>query len=539
MAARKIFQDSVTPLPPEEGLAPNGLLVQAAEPHHLDETMPVLFSLALAPDAAADLEARVERGEVVPLDELNSIRAPEAARDALVGWLGDHGFTVDHVSTDGASVYTTSSVANIAEQLDVQMARVTRDGVSYNAARTAPSLPADVGDGVQAIIGLQPFRHANKHSRQIVPFAADRATKSGATTQQAQASPPYLVSDVLAAYGASGLSVTGAGQTIAILIDTVPTTEDLQAFWTRNGLTVQASQVTAINVNGGVLGPASGEETLDVEWSSGVAPGANIRVYASGSLRFVDLDRALDRIIDDLPDHPGMRQLSISLGLGETYLGGPAGEVATQHQKFLRLAAAGVNVFVSSGDAGSNPDQTGHGSAGPVQVEYESSDPTVIGVGGTSLRLRAAGAVDTETAWAGSGGGASIFFSRPVWQKGPGVPAGTKRLVPDVSLAADPNTGALVVLHGHDVQIGGTSWSAPVWAGFCALLNEARILAGKPALGFANPVLYPLAGTTCFRDITVGSNGAFAATTGYDRVTGIGVPNIAELISAITSGDSA
>src|SRR5207247_9575085 len=137
----------------------------------------------------------------------------------------------------------------------------------------------------------------------------------------------------------------------------------------------------------GPLQAPEGEETLDVEWSSGIARGATIRVYASGSLQFVDLDRALDRIIADLPTHPGMRQLSISLGLGETFLGGPTGEVAVQHQKFLRLAAAGVNVFVSSGDAGSNPDQTGHGSGGPLQAEYEASEPAVIGVGGTTLHL--------------------------------------------------------------------------------------------------------------------------------------------------------
>lgn len=157
-----------------------------------------------------------------------------------------------------------------------------------------------------------------------------------------------------------------------------------------------------------------------------------------------------------------------------------------------------MNVFVSSGDAGSNPDQTGHGSGGPLQAEYEASDPAVIGVGGTTLHLHADGSVDAETAWIGSGGGSSIFFPRPAWQTGPGVPDGDKRMVPDVALAANPNTGALVILHGQDVQIGGTSWSAPVWAGFCALINEALQRASKPALGFANPAFYPLTGTAAF-----------------------------------------
>jgi kumamolisin len=229
-----------------------------------------------------------------------------------------------------------------------------------------------------------------------------------------------------------------------------------------------------------------------------------------------------------------MRQLSISLGLGEKFLGGPSGEVATQHQKFLKLAAAGVNVFVSSGDAGSNPDSSGHSSNGPRQAEYEASDSAVIGVGGTTLQLSPKRKVTDETAWSGSGGGASIFFPRPPWQHGDHVRRGKARLVPDVSLAADPNTGALVVLQGKDEQIGGTSWSAPVWAGFCALLNEARAKAGLPAMGFLNPSLYPLAGTSCFRDIVAGTNGGFEAVAGYDKVTGLGTPNVGELITALT-----
>jgi kumamolisin len=523
MPGRKVFEDSIVPLPPEDGLAPNGLLLHATGPRHDDEPMDVLFSLELPAAVTAELEARVARGEVVPAAELATMTAPADVRERLVGWLAAHGFAVDHVSADGTSIYTTSTVSNVVEQLQVDMARVTRDGITYNAARTAPSLPADVGDGVRAIIGLQPFRQANKQFRRV----------PGSAPAPVDNQPPYVVSEILSAYGADGLEVTGAGQTIAILIDTVPATADLKAFWSRNGLSVEPSQVTRVNVAGTPLPPAEGEETLDVEWSSGIAPGARIRVYAAGSLRFTALDRALDRIIADLPRHRGMRQLSISLGLGERFMGGPNGEVATQHQKFLRLAAAGVNVFVSSGDAGSNPDQTGHGSSGPLQAEYEASDPAVIGVGGTTLHLHPDGSVEAETAWIGSGGGSSVFFPRPTWQSGAGVPDGDHRNVPDVSLVANPNTGALVILGGRDVQIGGTSWSAPVWAGFCALVNEARHRAGKPPLGFLPPALYPLAGTEAFRDITVGTNGAFTAGPGYDRVTGLGVPDVAALIKAL------
>ncbi|MEO6192414.1 MAG: S53 family peptidase [Thermoanaerobaculia bacterium] len=560
MAGRKIFQDSVTPLPEQSGLTHNGLMINAAEPEHREEAMTVLFSLELPAEAQADLEAKVAKGEVVPIAELQkSYTANKNDRDTLLAWLKDKGYEIVQVSGDGTSIYARAGIDLIEESLAVKMIRVTKDGITYTSAQNAPSLPDNVAKSVHAIIGLQPFRQAHKNSRKCIPaggnrsalgvpeLAAKGAAKKNAADKAAadgvipvgpspniQNAPPYLVEEILKAYNADGLGVTGKGQTIAILIDTLPAASDLKVFWKRNNLPVTMKQIEMINVKGGHLPPAEGEETLDVEWASGIAPGAKVRVYASGSLRFVDLDMALDRIIADLPSQPKMRQLSISLGLGETFMGGPQGEVATQHQKFLRLAAAGVNVFVSSGDAGSNPDETGHGSSGPTQAEYESSDPSVIGVGGTTLALGANGTVASEAAWTGSGGGRSIFFPRPSWQTGVGIPPGHERLVPDVSLAADPNKGAFLIFQGKVVQIGGTSWSAPVWTGFCALLNEARIKAKKPLLPFLNPLLYPLMGSSSFRDIQSGSNGAFAAGPGFDMVTGVGVPNIKELAKALT-----
>jgi kumamolisin len=535
------------------------MMLSAAEPEHRKETMTVLFSLSIPPAAEAELEARVSRGEVVPPGELQkSYAANRADREALVSWLKQQGFKIIEVSKDETSVYARATVDQIARSLAVNMVRVTWGGVTCTAAQNAPSLPAEVGKGVHAIVGLQPFRQAHKQSRKCAPTGGNRtsllagaarprtaaarkrragkgaARAAAAPSPNIQNAPPYLVAEVMKAYNANGLSLTGKGQTIAILIDTFPASSDLKAFWKQNKVSSSVTRVEQINVKGGQLPPQEGEESLDVEWAGGIAPGAKVRVYASGSLAFVDLDRALDRIIADLPSHPGMRQLSISLGLGEAFMGGPAGEVKTQHMKFLRLAAAGVNVFVSSGDAGSNPDESGHSSTGPTQAEYPSSDSSVIGVGGTTLSLAASGTVAGEVAWNSSGGGESRFFPRPTWQSGTGIPHGTHRLVPDVSLTADPNKGAFLVLNGKVIQIGGTSWSAPVWAGFCALMNQARAKAKKPPLPFLNPLIYPLMSTPSFRDIKTGSNGAFHAGPGYDMVTGIGVPNIKELIRALT-----
>jgi kumamolisin len=511
-------------------------MMKAASAEHRQEVMTLLFSLAIPAEAQKELEARVARGEVVPPEELQKRYAVgKGDVKVLVDWLKKEGFKVGKVTKDGTAVYASARVDQIEKSLGVEMVRVTKDGLTFTAARNAPSLPAEVAGSVHAIVGLQPFRRAHKHGRKQLPTRGNRASvKSGSAatpSPNVANAPPYLVREILKTYNADGLSVTGKGQTIAILIDTFPVDSDVRTFWRRNSIPGTTSRIAKINVKGGTLPAPEGEETLDVEWSSGIAPGAKIRVYASGTLAWVDLDAALDQIIADTATQPGMRQLSVSLGLGETFM--PAGEVQTQQQKFLRLAAAGVNVFVSSGDAGSNPDITGHNANGPTQAEYGASDPSVIGVGGTTLTLKSNGSVNVESGWASGGGGVSVFFDRPSWQTGSGVPAGTKRLIPDVAAAADPDTGAFLVFHGSVTQYGGTSWSAPVWAGFCALINEARLKAHKPALPFLNPLLYPLRGTPAFRDITTGSNGAFQAGAGYDLVTGLGVPNVKELIARL------
>jgi kumamolisin len=98
---------------------------------------------------------------------------------------------------------------------------------------------------------------------------------------------------------------------------------------------------------------------------------------------------------------------------------------------------------------------------------------------------------------------------------------------------ADPSTGALLVYDGDVQMVGGTSWSAPAWAGFCALINEGRNKVSKPPLPFLSPLIYPLINNKGFRDITAGNNGAFSAAIGYDMVTGVGVPDIGELATAL------
>src|SRR5712691_10269477 len=258
-AERKVFHDSVVPIPVQSGLAPSGLMVQPAASEHRDETMTLHFSLALPPEVEAELEAKVARGETVPLEALHrDYRAKQADAEALIAWLKAEGFDIkdEDVSPDHTSIYATAPVAQIEKSLNVNMVRVTHGGFTYTAARNAPSLPMAVGAAVHAIGGLQPFRRAHKHGKQRPPHRGNRVglglvhEAMPTPAPNIANAPPYLVSEVLKAYNADGLNVTGSGQTIAILIDTFPTDADLQGFWQRNNLPVNLTRITKINVKG-------------------------------------------------------------------------------------------------------------------------------------------------------------------------------------------------------------------------------------------------------------------------------------------------
>ena len=523
---RKPFTNSLQKMPAAGASA-------AAVTGSADASEVVEFQVALRMRDFPKLLARLAAGERLTQAEMAARYYPlPADARAVAEWAAKQGLTVVDVEANNLGVHVRGTVAQVQTALHTTFARVTYEGAPYTAAQTAPSLPASIAASVLGINGLQPYLHAHKHH---IELAAPHPSP------QIGNQPPYYIKEILHAYDADTTGFTGANQKIAILIDTFPLDTDLTAFWKANGIPQSLANIEKVNVLNTTLPPPEGEETLDVSWSSGIAPAAHVRIYATSDLEFTNIDKALQRIVTELPAQPELKQLSLSLGLGELYIS--SSEVQTESQYFATIASFGVSIFVSTGDAGSMPDVTGHDpDAGPLQVEYESSDPSVTAVGGTSLFLDpSSGDVASEIAWSDTGGGASIFFTRPSYQTGAGVPAGTQRLVPDVALAADPDTGCFLVLDGEIKQFGGTSWSAPTWAGFSALINQARITNGLPSLGLLNTLIYPLIGTDNFRDIIKGSNGLpgsnlYNAGPGFDETTGIGVPDVNVLLQTLSGG---
>jgi len=487
------------------------------------------FSIALKMRNFAELQERIGKGEIISLDEMAAKYYPtEADYDKVAGWLTAQGFTLKPAAKYNLSVFAAGTVAQIERAVQTKFGRVKIGGVEYSSALKAPILPSEIAGVVLGVNGLQPHLHPRFHSR-IAPGGPQKLINNA---------PPYTISEIKKAYGASGLSVNGIGQKIGIVIDTFPADSDLTTFWTDNGISQSLNNIEKVQVVSGALPAPSDEATLDVEWSSGTAAGARVRVYATTDLQFVHIDQAYQAIINDLPSQPALHQISLSYGLGERYEA--ASQIHTDAQYFASIAGAGVTVFVSSGDGGSSPGPNGwEDNSGPVQVECPANDPNVTGVGGTSLYLNSStGAVSSESAWFYGGGGRSVSFARPPWQRGPGVPAGSDRLVPDVALVADINTGGFFIWNGLFYTIGGTSWSAPTWAGFCAEINQARANRGMASIGLLGPKIYPLIETAYLRDITTGSNGPngiYNAGPGYDLCTGVGVPNVGYLILKLSA----
>ncbi|HTU91789.1 MAG TPA: hypothetical protein VMF69_17030 [Gemmataceae bacterium] len=352
--------------------------------------------------------------------------------------------------------------------------------------------------------------------------SSDAATANGSSGQPAGFSPQQISQ----AYGFNqiyfengAIKGNGSGQTIAIVdaYNQPDLASDLQTFDAAYGLPAPPS-LQVVNENGGSSLPASNtdwgmEESLDVEWAHAMAPGANIILVEANSSSYSDLMTA----VNYARNQPGVSVVSMSWGSSEwsdesyydSYFTTPTG-----HQ--------GVTFIASSGDDGT--------------VEYPSTSPNVLAVGGTQLTTDSAGDYVSEVAWSGSGGGISTVEAQPSYQQGVVTQTSAYRAVPDVAYnASSASPYAVYDTSGYNgwIEVYGTSAGAPQWAALVAIADQGRALEGEGSLDGASqtlPTLYQLPQSD-FHDITSGSNGSYSAGPGYDLVTGRGSP-IANLIVA-------
>jgi subtilase family serine protease len=271
-----------------------------------------------------------------------------------------------------------------------------------------------------------------------------------------------------------------------------------------------------------------GEQVLDIVQAASMAPGlSQIRVYiapGTSQIGVGDVD-----IFNEMATENIAKQLSCSWGWNPD-------DTTQLDPIFQEFEAQGQNLFLASGDAGAYTGSNSTDNSYPAESVY------VVAVGGTDLTTNGAGGPwQSETAWVDSSGGpADDGFAIPSWQAGVANSSNqastTIRNVPDV--AAEANTDNYVCDQGSCAgDYGGTSFAAPRWAGFLALVNQQEVANRKSTLGFINPIIYSIGKSAGyhddFHDITSDSNGKYSAEPGYDLVTGWGSPNGTGLVNAL------
>ncbi len=450
---------------------------------------------------------------------------PEQDYRAVMDFATKQGLTVIGTHPNRTLVDVRGAVADIERTFQVGLRRYPHPSEprTFFAPDSTPSVELEVP--ILEIRGLDDYVLPRPMYRHIpIPLSRPGLAKPSIGSGPAGV---YMGKDFRAAY-VPGVTLTGLGQSVGLFeLDGYYANDPIQ-YASQAGLTNVMPPINVL-VDGfdGSPGVNNVEVALDIEMVMSMAPEAQVIVYEG----FYETPT----IVIDLLNRMATDNRASVLSSSWTFHAGPAME-----QVFQQMVAQGQSFFNSSGDYGA---YTG-------TVPTSADDPNVTVVGGTFLTTSGPeGNWVSEVAWnrgngEGSGGGTSTARTIPSWQASVNMSTNhgstTLRNNPDVSMVADAVYA--VADNGVSQYVGGTSISAPLWAGFAALVNERATFQGKPVIGFINPALYAIGqGTnysTSFHDIISGSNTNSSSPTdyfavpGYDLCTGWGSPTTS-LIDAL------
>ena len=521
----------------------------AATPIDPSEVITVTVLLRRRAEVPAEL---INTTATVSTEELGQhYGADPADATHVADVLGRYGLTVTEFSLTSRRLKVTGMIAAMMAAFGTSLTAVTSEhpdgggSVSHRYRTGGLSVPAELSGIIVGVLGLDTRPQASPHFRRPAPAAAEGGVIAHAAGA-AQAAVPLTALQVAGFYDFPA-GTDGTGQTIAIIeLGGGYNAADLTTYF--SGLSLSVPSVTAVGVDDGSNSPgqsADGEVELDIEVAGAVAPKASFVVYFAPNT-----DQGfIDAISDAVNAKPTPIAVSISWG-------GPESSWAAQsmtgmNEAISDAAALGVTVTVAAGDNGSSDNAS---STSGVAVDFPASSPYSLACGGTTLiGNTATSTITSEVVWnenarqAGAGGGGvSVVYAQPAWQKNAGVPATAAtgvtgigsaaepgRGVPDVAGNADPYSGYQVVVDGKAQPIGGTSAVAPLWAGLIARLAQAS----GTRFGLLQPLLYagitPGADVAGFRDIVDGGNGAYKAGPGWDACTGLGSPNGTALLARL------
>ena len=446
--------------------------------------------------------------------------------DLFKNYFQKTGLQITYISTDRLVL----TISGTLEQLDSAFNTKSEKRVASNSSEgfinVVPlKLPANLVARLKGIAGFDTLHKpiANHVIKPVAP--SPNYADAGYNT------PNSLRST----YNITNSGYNGSGAKVGIVFWSAPIQSDLNLWQNYFGHPLN------INIVGNSTPNSDADEAnLDVQLVHTAAPNATIRFFVAAHASDSDLITATSTAIND-----NIQVLSNSWGRCEPSIS--QSTINAFHNLYMTAAARGIAVFASSGDNGVFECQNSGGTPLAGYGSYPATDNFVTAVGGT--RLIRENSNDTwlnETGWncpviggsndyscirsydgASGGGGISSFFARPVYQSSITPPYASKfvynpsssmRVVPDISMDADPNSGSLFYYKGQLYYAGGTSASAPLLAGITALAVQRA----EGLVGNINSFIYSnYQGANWHFDITDGYNGVYAAYN-WDYVTGLG-----------------
>ncbi|WP_045728659.1 protease pro-enzyme activation domain-containing protein [Xanthomonas sp. GPE 39] len=502
---------------------------------------------------------------LTPSEFATRFGARQSDIDAVKAYAQAHGIQIKSIGGAGSLITVSAPADTFSKQLGVNFDRYQdQDGKTFFSADQQPQLPSELVGHVGGIVGLH---DANRYATLAIKAPTDPATRAAmnqqraahnlqASTQDSGHGPNGGLSpqDIRKAYSIPTQLAPGKSETLAIFEQGGFLSSDIATY--EKTFKLPNVPVKVRNVNGyagAVNNPlVSMEAALDIDMAIAVNPQLQqIQVYEEGDDAY---PTALLTALGAMADDNTAQTVSISYGLDEALMGTQA--LAAEGQVLTQMAAQGQGVYASAGDQGAYG-RLGNGLHG----EDPGTQPLVTSVGGTTLLTRQDGSYLGEETWnllgiglGATGGGVSSYWPIPDYQMVRsslgGTPgsinkvsiatanggSSTLRNFPDVAAVASPSTGVAIYseLEGGWVNLGGTSVSAPIWASFMTIANQAHQYLAMGKIGFANPFFYSEVNgniSSITHDILDGSNGnaslfngvaGFSAGMGYDNTSGLG-----------------
>ncbi len=488
---------------------------------------------------------------------------------AISTWLQSEGLQVAPLPAGRGWIEFSGTAGQIEQAFHAQIhSAATPAGPRYFLSGSI-SVPAPFAPLVEGLVSLDGSLSASALTtpQPLTVTAADLATQS--SLNHAAALTPQLLNPLLHLDTLHADGTTGSGETIAIAARSNINPADIAAFRSTFGLPASAPILTP---DGPDPGPAPGltadqaAATLAVSWTGAAAPGARILLVPASTTAATDgIDLSLAAIVDQSLAH------SVAVGYSACEAALSPAHQAFYAALYRQAAAEGIAIIAASGDSGASACHPA-GETTPVTTGYGvnalASTPwnTAVGVAsfspGTTTAFSAWSPISpADPAYAG-GGGSSTLYAAPVWQPLPAQPLAEisttskhNRLLPDLALptAIDntANPGLAFCLSSDaatssctPVRAGGSAASASLFAGIAALIAQQNGPQGN-----LTPNLYALSlQSGIFADITQGSAQlpctlgspscnstgqiGFAASSGYDLATGLGLVDAHKIVAA-------